>query len=79
MNATATIRMESYEKEALTRFAEFNGLTFSEWARKTLCEAYEDYMDYQIAVEALKEYEQDPVSYTPEEVARMLGDADVEA
>lgn len=79
MDATVTIRMEDYEKDALTRFAEFNGMTFSEWARATLCEAYEDYMDYQIAVEAKKEFEKDPVAYTHEEVMAMLGDCDVDA
>ena len=77
MNATATIRMEDYEKKALTEFAEFNGMTFSDWARQTLCDAYEDFMDVQIAVKALEEYDKDPVSYSAEEVAKMLGDEDV--
>ena len=79
MDATATIRMEDYEKKALTEFAEFQGQSFSEWARQTLCEAYEDYMDYQIAVEALKEFEEDPVTYTTAEVESMLGAGDVDA
>ena len=73
MNATATIRMEDYEKIALTKFAEFNGMTFSDWARKTLCEAYEDFMDVQIAVKAIEEYEKNPISYSSEEVMRELG------
>lgn len=79
MDATATIRMEDYEKRALTEFAEFQGQSFSEWARQTLCEAYEDYMDYQIAVDALKEFEANPVSYTAAEVEGMMGADGVDA
>ena len=77
MNATATIRMEDYEKKALTEFAAFMGMSFSDWARQTLCEAYEDFMDVQIAVRAIEEYEKNPVSYSAEEVARMLGDDEI--
>lgn len=72
MNATATIRMEDYEKKALSEFAEFQGQSFSEWARQTLCEAYEDYMDRQIAFDALKEFEANPVTYTTAEVEAMM-------
>ena len=79
MGTTATIRMEDHEKETLTRFAEFNGMSFSEWARATLCDAYEDYMDCQIALEASREFAEDPVSYTPGEVAAMLEREDVGA
>lgn len=73
MNATATIRMEDYEKKALTEFAEFNDMTFSDWARQTLCKAYEDFMDVQIAVRAIDEYEKSPVSYSSEDVMKELG------
>lgn len=72
MDATATIRMEDYEKKALTEFAEFQGKSFSEWARQTLCEAYEDYMDYQIAADALKEFRVNPATYTAAEVEAMM-------
>ena len=68
MNATATIRLEDYEKKALTEFATFMGMSFSDWARQTLCNAYEDYMDVQIAIKALEEYDANPVSYSLEEV-----------
>ena len=77
VNATTTIRMKDYEKEALTEYATFLGMSFSEWARQTLCGAYEDAMDYQIAAKALEEYEKNPVSYSAEEAARLLGDADL--
>lgn len=79
MDATATIRMEKHEKETLTKFASFMGMSFSDWARQTLCEAYENYMDYQIALEAKREFDKNPVSYTAEEVERMFGDGDVDA
>lgn len=77
MNATATIRMEDYEKEALTEFAAFHGMSFSDWARQTLCQAYEDFMDVQIAVKAIEEHEKNPVSYSVQEVARILGDEEI--
>ena len=62
MDATATIRMEDYEKKALTELAAFYGMSFSEWARKTLCEAWEDAMDYEIAVKAHEELMENPVT-----------------
>lgn len=79
MNATATIRMEDYEKETLTEFASFMGMTFSDWARQTLCEAYENYTDCQIAAEAKREFDRNPVTYTAEEVELMFGGDDVGA
>lgn len=79
MNATATIRMEDFEKETLTEFASFLGMTFSDWARQTLCEAYEDYMDLQIAAEAKREFDKNPVSYSAEEVERMFGNDGIRA
>ena len=76
MNSTATIRMRDDEKKALTEFAEFLGMSFSDWARQTLCNSYEDYMDTRIAIEALEEYDSDPVSYSPDEVDQMLDSHD---
>lgn len=40
-------------------------------------ESEEDYMDVLIAVKASEEYEKDPVSYSSEEVMRMLGDEEI--
>ena len=73
MNATATIRLEDYEKRALTEFAEFNGMTFSEWARQTLCEAYEDFIDAKIADEAHDEFMANPVTYSSDDLMREYG------
>ena len=74
MNTTVTIRMPEEEKKALTEFAKFQGMCFSDWARKTLCEAFEDCMDYKIGLLALEEYEDNPVSYSVTETAEILGD-----
>lgn len=74
MNTTATIRMEDYEKRALTELAAFQGMSFSEWARKTLCEAYEDYMDVKIADAAYEEHLENPKTYTLAEAISKLGD-----
>ena len=73
MNATATIRMEDYEKRALTELAEFHGMSFSEWARKVLCEAWEDAMDYEIAVKAHEELMKNPVTHSLEDLMKEDG------
>ena len=75
MNATATIRMEDYEKRALTELAAFQGMSFSEWARQILCEAYEDYMDVKIADTAHEKHLENPKTYTLAEAMAELGDA----
>ena len=73
MNTTATIRLDALEKKALTEFAEFNGMTFSEWARQTLFEAYEDALDAKIADAAHEEFVANPATVSSEELMREFG------
>ena len=54
-------------------YAELNGIGVSELVRKTIIEKIEDEIDIELARKALAEYEADSVTYTHDEVGRMLG------
>lgn len=68
-----TIRVTEQETELIKRMAEFYGKTVSEYIRTTLLEKIEDEFDIKVGEEALKEYKENPVSYSFEEVNKMLG------
>ena len=68
-----TIRVTEQETELIKRMAEFYGKTVSEYIRSTLLEKIEDEFDLKAGEQALKEYEEKPVSYSFEEVNKMLG------
>lgn len=54
-------------------YAEETGESIGEMAKNALLEHIEDIMDLRVAKIAKAEYEADPVTYTHEEVGRMLG------
>ena len=72
------IMIYSFELDDVdTRFAEAyaeeTGESVGEMAKNALLEHIEDIMDLRAAKIAKAEYEADPVTYTHEEVGRMLG------
>ena len=71
MSATMTIRMTETEKAVFQDTADFMGMSVSEWARKLMREAAEDYLDNKAWEEAYAEYLADPVTYSAEEIAAM--------
>lgn len=73
MNATMTVRMDEDEKRAISQWAEFNGMSASEFMRRAALEAIEDEIDLQAYQRALAEFEADPVTYSMAEVREHLG------
>ena len=69
--ATLTIRMSDGEAELAKRFAAFEGKTFSEFARESIMERIEDFLDVQELERAIAE--DDGVRYTLDEVKGELG------
>ena len=67
--------MRLSDKDALLNrsYTERNGISVSELIRKVIIEKIEDEIDIELARKALAEYEADPVTYTHDEVGRMLG------
>ena len=68
-----TIRTNSTEPELIKKFANFYGMTVSEFIKTTVFQHIEDEYDIKCAEEALKEYEEDPTTYTLDEVSEHLG------
>ncbi len=53
--ATMTIRMPEEEAAVAKRYAEFSGMTFSDFARKAINDAIEDHCDVAILERAIRE------------------------
>ncbi len=71
--ATMAIRLDEAEKHAIQDYAFVMGMSASEFARRAMLEKIEDELDYRIGVEALEEFEKNPVTHSSEEVMRELG------
>ena len=71
---TLSLRISEEDLELAKEFGKVKGKSVSELLRESLLEKIEDYIDYQDAVNALKEYEQDEVSFDTDTVKRVLGE-----
>lgn len=63
-----SMRLSKKEEQIIKEFAEFNGMTVSEYMRKTIFEKIEDEYDLRAYEEAKAEFEKDPKTYTLKEV-----------
>lgn len=71
---TISLRISEEDLELAKAFSRFKGQTVSELLRDSLLENIEDYIDYNDAVNALKEYEDDnKESFDTDTVMRALG------
>lgn len=73
MDATVTVRMDQTEKDAIADFARLFGVSVSQFMRDCALERIEDEIDIEAYKRAKAEYEANPVSYSLDEVERMLG------
>lgn len=71
---TISLRISEADLELAKEFSKIKGKSVSELLRESLLEKVEEYMDYQDAVNALKEYEQDEVAFDTDTVKRVLGE-----
>ncbi|MDE7164065.1 MAG: CopG family transcriptional regulator [Clostridiales bacterium] len=71
-----TLNINAETTEAIKSFASRQGLTVDEYLNMVISERLEDEYDLQCAEEALREYREDPTTYTLEEVAKHLGIAE---
>lgn len=67
-----SLRLNEKEQKQFKDFADYQGISLSELFKKSAREAIEDAMDYEIAVASYKEYQKDPVLFSPEEVLKAL-------
>ena len=71
---TISLRISEEDLELAKEFGKVKGKSVSELLRESLLEKIEDYMDYEDAVNALEEYEQDEVAFDTDTVKRVLGE-----
>lgn len=69
---TISLRLNNADSELIKAYAQMHGLTVSELLRKSVLERIEDEYDLKAYEEAMKEYRDNPKTYTFEEVMKEL-------
>lgn len=67
-----SLRLSNEDSMLIKKYAEMNGLTVSDFIRRAVLEKIEDEYDLKCYYEAIEEYKKNPVTYTHEEVVKML-------
>ena len=70
---TLTLRVSDEDSQLIRDFAKLHGVSVSEYIRSTVMERIEDEIDLEAYRQAKAEFEANPVTYSHEEVGRMLG------
>lgn len=70
---TISLRLNDEDTRLIKKYAELKNQTVSEVIRAAVLERIEDEYALQAYAEALKEYKDDPVTYSLEEVEKELG------
>ena len=76
MDTTVTIRIENDDKEIIARYARAKGRSVSDVVREAILNQIEDEYDLALYRQAIEDYRRNPVSYTLDEVAKMLESAE---
>ncbi len=67
-----SIRLSDSDTKLFKKYAELHGITVSELVRRSVIERIEDEYDLKAYEEAVAEFEKNPVTYSHDEVCRML-------
>ena len=70
---TISLRLNDEDTELIKAYAELNGITVAELISRSVIERIEDEYDLKIYNQAMEEYRKNPVTYSHEEVGKMLG------
>ena len=70
---TMTLRISDEDSRLIKDFAKLHGISASEFMRRAALEKIEDELDVRAAEKAYAEYLADPVTYSNEEMGRLLG------
>lgn len=68
-----TLRLSDSDAELIRNYAAMKGSTVSDVMRKAILEKIEDEIDLDMYQRAMADFQADPVTYTHDEVGRMLG------
>jgi len=69
---TISLRLSEQDAMLFKKYAELNNITVSELVRQSVMERIEDELDLQAYEKAMQEYKANPVTYSHDEVRRML-------
>lgn len=72
MNATVTVRLDNVDKEIIACYARAKGQTVSEVMRTAILDQIEDEYDLELYRQAIQEFREKPLSYSLDEVAKLL-------
>lgn len=70
---TISLRLSEEDSNLIKQYAVLKKQTVSEMIRQTVIEKIEEEYDLQIYEQAMKEYEESGITYTHDEVGKMLG------
>ena len=70
---TISIRLNEEDAKLIKSYAKINKTTISEFVRKAIMEKIEDEYDLECYYKAKKEFDENPKTYTLEEVKKELG------
>ncbi len=68
-----SIRLSDEDLALFKKYAEMNDMTLSELVRRSVLERIEDEYDLKVYEEAMAKYENDPTTYSLDEVKKELG------
>lgn len=69
---TISLRLSNEDSQLIKAYAALQGVSVSELVRSTVLEKIEDEFDLKTYEKAMEEYKKDPVTYSHEEVCRLL-------
>ena len=70
---TISLRLNDEDTMLIKKYAEINNISISDLFRQAVLERIEDEYDLQAYNKAMKEYEANPITYSHDEVGKMLG------
>lgn len=70
---TISLRLDQNEADLVKSYANMHGVSVSELLRKSVLEKIEDEYDLRIFEQSLAEYNENPVTYSFEDVVKELG------
>ena len=68
-----SVRLSEQDEKLFKSYAKSNNISLSDLFRNAVLEKIENEYDLAVYKQALEEYEKNPVTYTFEEVVKMLG------
>ncbi len=69
---TISLRLSNEDTQLIKTYADMNGISVSELVRRSVLERIEDEFDLKAYNSAMEEYKKNPVTYSHEEVAKMI-------